>query len=185
MAALLDGLSFRAGSSLEAASGHTASGSPGWLWGVRLARRHADRVSGRWLATRPTFGGVPPELAQRLGLGGPDGPQRYRRARAEKVEEALASSTDATERVALGKRLADLRSDSRPQPLHTLRAAFTYRLELEGADPEVVDDAGRLGGVVGQGPWPVEVWIGAWDADALCAFVQGSLALPFTPSPSP
>jgi hypothetical protein len=153
--------------------------------GVRLARRHADPVSGRWLATRPTFGRVPPELAQRLGLGWPDGPQRYRRARAEKVERALASSTDATERVALGKRLADLRSDSRPQPLGTLGAAFTYRLELEGADPEVVDDAGRLGGVVGQGPWPVEVWIGAWDADALCAFVQGSLALPFTPSPSP
>ena len=153
--------------------------------GVTLARRHADPVSGRWLATAPTFGRVPLDLADSLGLGGPGGPRRYREERARRVREALEQATDATEQVALAKRLADLTSDDRPQPLGTLLAAFTYRLQLEGADPEVADEAGQLGGVVADAPWPLELWIGAWDADALCAFVQGHLALPFIPSPTP
>lgn len=147
--------------------------------GVTLARRHADPISGRWRATRPTAGRVSPELARRLGLGAPDGPRRYRQQRARQVRQALESSTDTTERVALAKRLADLTSGDRPQPLNTLLAAFTYRLRLEGSDPEVADEAGALGGLVTDGPWPLELWIGAWDADALCAFVQGTLELPF------
>ncbi|MDP9070341.1 MAG: hypothetical protein M3N68_03465 [Actinomycetota bacterium] len=152
--------------------------------GVTLARRHADPVTGRWRATRPTFEPVPPELARRLGLGGRDGPEHYRQERARQVQEALESATDATAQVALAKRLDDLNSHDRPQPLPALLWGVKYRLRLEGADPEVADGAGRLVGVVAEGPWPLELWIGAWDADALCAFVQGRLALPFIPSPT-
>jgi hypothetical protein len=27
-------------------------------------------------------------------------------------------------------------------------------------------------------PWPIAFWVGAWDTDALCAYLQGSLTLP-------
>lgn len=146
---------------------------------LRLARRHADPVSGRWLATAPVFERVPLQLAELLGVAGPDGPRRYRQRRACQIEAALAGATDGTDRVALGKRLADLRSDPNPpQPLRTLGVGFSYRLALKGAEPEIADEEGGLGGSVEEGPWAVELWVGPWDADALCAYVRGSLGVP-------
>lgn len=153
--------------------------------GVTLARRHADPVTGTWLATSPSFGRLPPELASGLGVVDEAARQAYRRRRAEQLRSAIQEATSETEEVALQARLdACLDADqpgARPLTERILGLAATYRVSLEGSGAVVSDEAGALGGTVGEGPWAVVLLIGAFDADLLCTFVQGAVSIPFTP----
>jgi hypothetical protein len=49
-----------------------------------------------------------------------------------------------------------------------------YGFDLAGASQVT----GPLTGGTGEAPWPVKFWMGAWDFDALCAYVHGTLTLP-------
>jgi hypothetical protein len=30
-------------------------------------------------------------------------------------------------------------------------------------------------------PWPIKFWMGAWDSDALCGYMKGTVSIPFKP----
>jgi len=34
-------------------------------------------------------------------------------------------------------------------------------------------------------PWPIQFWMGGFDADALCGYMRGSLTLPLQPNNAP
>jgi hypothetical protein len=57
-------------------------------------------------------------------------------------------------------------------------ARLRYSYELNST-PVVQDPEGWLASSVdAAGPWPVEFWLGGWDADVLCGFCRGQLRLP-------
>jgi hypothetical protein len=109
----------------------------------------------------------------------------YRRERKERLEEDLEQMGDPTKQAALRKRIADIDEsldlERRDIRLGILGASLVYRFAIRGP-AEVVDERDALRGVVGTLlPWPVEFWVGGWDADALCGYMRGSLQLPFRP----
>lgn len=62
--------------------------------------------------------------------------------------------------------------------LNFFNASMTYDYSLRSA-PEVSDPSDLLGGRLDmQAPWNANFWLGAWDADALCGFANGTLRIP-------
>ena len=95
----------------------------------------------------------------------------HRRARAEAIDAALAQARDPVRAAALRRRRAALSSVAR------MRVSYAIELgarggtgELDGLPPGPAIDL--------RAPWPLRFWMGGWDADALCGFVAGTLALP-------
>ena len=81
-----------------------------------------------------------------------------------------------------------------PMDRRTLAKSFVERFAFPMLGKKAVVDgsASDLGGALDVAPpWSVNFWIGAWDPDALCAFMEGSLSIPYvapkaaTPSSSP
>lgn len=108
----------------------------------------------------------------------------FRAARRSALEADLPEATDATERAALGKRIFELSIDD-PNNIRTqfMHVTQTWQFAING--PALVSDKGGAIGLpidVDQ-EWPVELWMGAWDADALCGYVQGVLRLPVVALP--
>jgi hypothetical protein len=110
------------------------------------------------------------EVAQHTGI---TDRVAYRRQRKSLLESELATETDATRIAALQKRIDELGKSS--IRLSSLGFKLTYQFALRGpnewSDPEQM---------LGQAPtastvWSIDFWMGAWDADALCAYVSGSL----------
>jgi hypothetical protein len=65
------------------------------------------------------------------------------------------------------------------------RVMTRYMIERWGfilnQDATVADPNGKLGGtlVTARGGWQICFWMGAWDPDVLCAYFEGSLAIPY------
>jgi hypothetical protein len=109
----------------------------------------------------------------------------YRRERKKDLEDALEETGDAVIRAALQKRIGDLDESLDPKKrdirVGILGASLIYKFAIRGA-AEVVDEGDALGGLVGTSPpWPIEFWVGGWDADALCGYMRGRLQVPFRP----
>jgi hypothetical protein len=109
----------------------------------------------------------------------------YRRERKKDLEDALEETGDAVIRAALQKRIDDLDESLDPKKrdirVGILGASLIYKFAIRGA-AEVVDEGDALGGLVGTSPpWPIEFWVGGWDADALCGYMRGRLQVPFRP----
>lgn len=109
----------------------------------------------------------------------------YRRERKKDLEDALEETGDAVIRAALQKRIDDLDESVDPKKrdirVGILGASLIYKFAIRGA-VEVVDEGDALGGLVGTSPpWPIEFWVGGWDADALCGYMRGRLQVPFRP----
>jgi hypothetical protein len=101
----------------------------------------------------------------------------YRQERKEQLEAALKGTNDPVSRAALQKRIADL--EERDIRVGILGASLIYRFAIRGP-AEVVGERDVLGGTVGTSPpWPIEFWMGGWDADALCGYMRGRLQVPF------
>jgi hypothetical protein len=85
-------------------------------------------------------------------------------------------------KAALSKRVETL---GNPRLTRFYAARMQYALALQGT-ASVSDPDGLLGGGVDATvPWPVELWCGAWDPDALCGFAEGFLGLAVaTPGPA-
>ncbi len=59
-------------------------------------------------------------------------------------------------------------------------ARLRYSYEL-ASTPVVQDPEGWLpSSIDSASPWPVDFWMGGWDADVLCGFCWGQLRLPAT-----
>lgn len=99
-------------------------------------------------------------------------------ARLQALQQDLANSTKPESRAALAQRMETL---SNARLTRFFAARMQYALALQGA-ASVSDPDGLLGGTVDTAAsWPVELWCGAWDPDALCGFVQGFLGVPMSP----
>lgn len=129
-----------------------------------------------------------PELIQRrkpvglvdskevLAAIGVKDPRKWRQARQQQLQAMLPSAT-GTARTALEKRIRDL-SIGGPA-IGTVGFGMQYQFPMQGPGT-VSDPTNALGSKVdAKADWPVQVWVGGWDADALCAYMRGSLTIPF------
>jgi hypothetical protein len=148
--------------------------------GITLRREHRDPRTGDIIQDRPIgFSRVPTKVADALGIADP---RAYRTHRAEQLSDALATATDPIERAALTKRLRDIERGVGTIAEAALRFALPYRIVLAGPWVEIRDRDSALQGVVETSEWIADFWVGAWDADALCAYMQGRFELPFRPA---
>jgi hypothetical protein len=97
------------------------------------------------------------------------------RSRLSQLRDDLAGERDPIARVALEQRIQVLeRSDWQGLKIRLLAAArVNYQFVLNGV-PTVMG----LSDVDTVTPWPIKFWMGAWDNDALCGFVRGTLSVP-------
>jgi len=122
------------------------------------------------------------EIAEATGIMDYEG---YRRKRKDKLEEKLQGTSDPVIQAALQKRIDDLDESLDPKKrdirVGIQGVGLIYRFAIRGP-AEVVDEGDALGGLVGTSPpWPIEFWMGGWDADALCGYMRGRLQVPFRP----
>lgn len=99
-----------------------------------------------------------------------------RRLALERDREAVENSILAA---ALDKRIREL-SNSDPRNIRTviLNVGQDRRFDINGPT-EIIDREDQLGVQCDtERDWPIEFWMGAWDADALCGFVKGKLSIP-------
>ncbi len=152
--------------------------------GVILRREHRDPRTGELVGEAPVgFGAPPGEVA--AALGGVCPPE-FRRRRRSALEAVLSATEDPIQAVALRKRIADIERgltdiERRGGDIATssLGFALSYRIVMDGPWVEVQDSDGVLGGTVDSSAWISSFWVGAWDADALCAYMKGQLDVPF------
>ena len=132
----------------------------------------------------PPSGGVPSAAPHIAAAMGSVPPRVFRARRHRELEAARRLATDEVTQVALDKRLRDIDDNVGGGIAEQLMGfALGYHVVLDGPSAEVLDPAGVLGGTVSLDPWTADLWFGAFDVDALCAFVKGSLELPFAPAP--
>ena len=89
----------------------------------------------------------------------------------------------------LSGRIAELTVGvANPKDRRTFARYFVERFafSMEGADAAVTGaPASWLGPLDTKDPWLVSYWLGGWDPDLLCAFFEGSLQVPYTPTANP
>lgn len=160
--------------------------------GVVLERRHVD-AAGRPVSTlpgRPTA--APERAAMAIGVRTPEDRVRFRERRADALRAALATAMTEIDQAALSRRLRPFEAEAAERerrrqagepdaPAITtfmLGLALPYRIEIDGEDGIVEDPSGALGPLDEHAPWQVEMAVGIWDADALCAWIEGVLRVP-------
>jgi hypothetical protein len=102
----------------------------------------------------------------------------WRRARKQQLEQDLAAllATDVTAATALRLRIVDL--DIGGPAIGTVGVRMRYTMAMHGPG-SVTDEATVLPGRVNaEADWPLDFWVGGWDADALCMYMRGRLSLP-------
>lgn len=129
------------------------------------------------LRRRQPIEGEAPEPAEIADATGIFDFAEYRRRLREKLETGLGETDDPVTRAALEKRIEELQLGG--IRVGILGVGLSYRFAVRGPG-EVVDKQGVLGGKVATAPpWPIEFWVGGWDADALCGYMRGELRVPF------
>lgn len=102
----------------------------------------------------------------------------YRRARLALLQADLATAKDPYLRAALGRRISELENTD-PKDRRTVSMTFvesrTYALN---GPTELADPDGWLGTLDTYATFRVDIAMGVWDADALSAYVAGTIALP-------
>jgi hypothetical protein len=190
-------VSLEDGARFEAANGVLAK--EGWQpilpFHLRVSNEHLGEILSARLSADSDVYQLNSESRQQVSVmaisqlfaasAGVTDPVAYRRRRLALLTEDLARTTDEVQRCALEKRIRELKigMDQGRQVLFTERrflfmnAIEIRRLQLKG------HAGGDLPALLGSVPdesalWDVELWMGAWDADALCGFVQGVINIP-------
>lgn len=97
----------------------------------------------------------------------------HARQRAAALQADLQASANPVTAAGLQKRLRAL------GPLMPIKVTYEFAIGEYGGDVEVTGDAAAIGGEVDrQAPWPLTMWVGGWDTDALCGFAKGTLTVP-------
>lgn len=146
------------------------------VWNVpaSLLRRRQPTHAGRGM-----FEMNSPEVADATGIA--DYP-RFVAGRLAALEDELRTATDDVSGVALRKRIAALREgDWRVQFRLGFRAEYAFAIN---GRVEVSDDHDALAGEVLRSAywlphWPIRLWFGAFDSDALCGYTRGTVDIPF------
>lgn len=100
------------------------------------------------------------------------------------LQDERAHEPDPVKATALDGRIAELEyAVANPTDRRVMARYFVERFAFPMVGPpgEVTGDQPTvLGGTLDvTGPWPIAFWLGAWDPDLLCAYVQGALEIPF------
>lgn len=103
-------------------------------------------------------------------------PAKYRKARANALRADLEGETGDAPRQALQFRLKELEMASPGIRRSSLAFQMKYAFDVRGQN-SIVDPNQTLGTNVITG-WQVSFWMGGWDADGLCGYIKGTLALP-------
>jgi hypothetical protein len=98
-----------------------------------------------------------------------------------------AAADDAVKAAGLRTRIRELEMHSRRTGLReiALGLRLVYHFSING-EATVQEGKGNLAkqlcvnSAIG---WPIEFWLGAYDADALAGFVEGSLRIPYRSAP--
>jgi hypothetical protein len=112
----------------------------------------------------------PATVASATGIADP---LAFRRQRRSMLELDRDREEDGTRRLGLEKRIRELSlEDPKDRRTWTLSVLQRWRFDLNGP--------GRAVGVEADATreWPLEFWMGGFDADSLCAYVKGSLVVP-------
>jgi hypothetical protein len=65
------------------------------------------------------------------------------------------------------------------QPLAPVRVRYGFAVGQEGGRGTLHDPAGRVAEPLDLvRAWPLELWMGGWDADGMCGYVEGELRVP-------
>jgi hypothetical protein len=146
--------------------------------GFVLMRRD-DYVVTNPVDRRPHMGQGVAELtaAEADALGVSDA-AAFRNGRLDKLETALQTEPDPIKRTNLLARIDQLRNFSSAGDIQNFSLGFKvpYSHQLRHAG-SLSDPAGLLPGVNFAVPWEMTYWMGAWDADALQAFVDGRIMI--------
>jgi hypothetical protein len=109
----------------------------------------------------------------RLATGIPNA-AAFRQSRRNMLQADLAAESDPTRKAALQARIDELGQAG--IRVSSLGFKLSYQYALRG--PNVWDDPAQVLGPQPANPaWEAAFWMGGWDADALCGFVQGSLTV--------
>jgi hypothetical protein len=113
------------------------------------------------------------------------------------LEDDLAREHDPDRRTALDGRIAELRyAVDNPKDRRVTARYFVERFAFPMLGPPATiegDQVAVTGGTLDPGnadpksptpPWTIAFWIGAWDPDVLCAYMQGALEIPFAQEPA-
>jgi hypothetical protein len=105
------------------------------------------------------------------------------------LEHERSHERDPTRRTALDGRIAELQvAVAKPTDRRVVARYFVERFAFALLGPPATitgDQSGALGGTLDPGssdpsaPWKIAFWLGAWDPDLLCAYMQGALEIPF------
>ena len=135
-----------------------------------MARSHVENgIPGSPDGLGDQMGPLPEALARRLGIEDPVALRSNRKAVLEK-RLADASISDA-ERAALSKRIAELAATGIQVKL--FRVALPYRFAVNGTTT-FADHGAAMSELPDEAvPWPIDFFMGAWDADALCGYMSG------------
>jgi hypothetical protein len=101
------------------------------------------------------------------------------------LQAERANETDPTKQTALDGRIAELAyAVANPTDRRVMARYFVERFAFPMVGPAATitgNEQQVLGGQLDPvNGWSIAFWIGAWDPDLLCAFMQGALEVPFT-----
>ena len=141
---------------------------------------------------------VPPEMIAVQGAAGMEyEPQTIGRAtgiwdslqevadRCAALKQEREKETDPVARVALDGRIAELEiALATPNDRRVMARYFVERFSFPlGAPAKVVGTLPGGGTLDATTPWLISFWIGAWDPDVLCAYMEGALEIPYERPP--
>lgn len=105
--------------------------------------------------------------------------------RLEKLEADLATAGESA-KPGIKERIRFVSSTLANPPGATrffgVRMSYEYELN---STAEIEDPDRVLGNIDPETPWRAAFWLGGWDADALCGYARGALAVPYTRDPEP
>jgi hypothetical protein len=147
--------------------------------GAKLRREHRDLQTSELKIQRSVGVVFDPAALGESGVGDPDTFVARRIAAIDALLGDSHAGLTPVARLGLESRKAQLlRRGNGPVPLPF---GVRYRYVLEGPWVEVRDPAKKLKAAVDLGPWIVDLWLGCWDADALCGYLKGTLLAPSNP----
>jgi hypothetical protein len=160
--------------------------------GVVLDKRHL--LTGPAGDPVPFYRITPEELARRTpsleadadaqreiftALGIPDGgPAAWRQARKTQLQQDLDELPPAEVETATALRLRITDLDIGGPAVRTVGVRMRYSLALSGPGRATDDAQVFRDRVDADSDWPIDFWVGGWDADALCMYMRGRLSLP-------
>ncbi len=136
-----------------------------------FAEHRPNSIAGRGY-TKPGGGFVfeSSDICEQTGIFNMD---QVRQERIERLEQDFASATDPQLKYNTRTRIDFLKARTTVQVLREFSARMHWNLCLKGNIANSIKSV-----YVPNEPWTLHFWMGGWDSDGLCGYVNGVLQLP-------